>query len=96
MLMTGKTPMQPANLASKKGILFFAKGDGQTYTLMLFSQSRGRQPLMRQFVAGAEWREVAISFADYGVDGSDIQGFAWTLTGKPGPFALQIDEVRLR
>ena len=96
MLLTGKSPMQPANLSSKKEIRFWAKGDGQTYTLMLFSQGRGQQPLMRPFTAGAEWKEYVMPFSDFGVDGHDIQGLAWTLTGTPGRFALQVDDIRLR
>ena len=96
MLLTGKTPMQPANLSSKKEIRFWARGDGQTYTLMVFSQGRGRQPLTRPFTARAEWKEYVMTFADFGVDGHDIQGLAWTLTGTPGKFTLLVDDVRLR
>lgn len=96
MLMTGKAPMQPANLSSKKELRFWAKGDGQVYTVMLFSQSRGQQPLTQQFTAGAEWTEIVIPFASFGVDGHDVQGLAWTLTRTPGKFALQVDEIRLR
>lgn len=96
MLLTGKSPMQPANLSSKKEISFWAKGDGQTYTLMVFSQGRGRQPITRPFTAGPEWKEYVMPFSDFGVDGHDIQGLAWTLTGTPGKFELRVDEIRLR
>jgi Complex I intermediate-associated protein 30 (CIA30) len=96
MLLTGKTPMQPADLSSKKELRFFAKGDGQTYTVMLFSRQRGPQPLTRTFVSTADWSEVVMPFADFGVNASDVQGLAWTLTGRPGTFALQVDDVRLR
>lgn len=96
MLLTGKQPMQVANLSSKKEIRFRARGDAKRYTLMLFSESKGRQPIMRTFDVTGEWQEFAFPFAGFGVDGSDIQGLAWTLTGAPGPFKLFIDEVRLR
>lgn len=96
MLMTGKAPMQPANLSSKRELRFWAKGDGQRYTVMLFSQSRGQQPLTQQFTAGAEWTEFVMPFTAFGVDGHDIQGLAWTLTQTPGKFTLQVDEIRLR
>lgn len=96
MLLTGKAPMQPANLSSKREVRFWAKGDGQTYTLMLFSQSRGQQPLTQQFTVSAEWKEFVIPFASFDVDGHDIQGLAWTLTRTPGKFAIQVDDVRLR
>ncbi len=96
MLLTGKAPMQPANLSSKRELRFWAKGDGQQYTVMLFSQSRGQQPLTQQFTAGAEWKEFVMPFTSFGVDGHDIQGMAWTLTQTPGKFALQVDDIRLR
>ncbi len=96
MLLTGKAPMQPANFSSKRELRFWAKGDGQTYTVMLFSQARGQQPLTRTFVSSSEWREIIMPFTDFGIDGRDIQGLAWTLTGRPGSFALQVDDVRLR
>jgi imidazolonepropionase-like amidohydrolase len=96
MLLTGRTPMQPADLSSKKELRFFAKGDGQTYTVMLFSRSRGTQPLTKTFVSTTDWTEIVMPFTDFGVDARDVQGLAWTLTGRPGTFALQVDDVRLR
>jgi hypothetical protein len=96
MWLTGKAPMQPANLSSKKEIRFWTKGDGKTYTLMLFSQAAGQRPLTTTFATTPNWTEVVIPFATLGVDGRDVQGIAWTLTGTPGTFALQVDDVRLK
>jgi imidazolonepropionase-like amidohydrolase len=96
MWLTGKAPMQPANLSSKKEIRFWTKGDGKTYTLMLFSQAAGQRPLTTTFATTPTWTEVVIPFATLGVDGRDVQGIAWTLTGTPGTFALQVDDVRLK
>src|SRR5262249_12637851 len=50
----GEAPMSPANLSSKKEIRFWAKGDGRTYSVLLFGQSRGFTPMMQTFVAGTE------------------------------------------
>ncbi|MDQ3081901.1 MAG: CIA30 family protein, partial [Gemmatimonadota bacterium] len=97
MFMAGSQPMQPANLSAAKSIRFWARGDGKTYRIMLFAQSKGMQPLMKDFVAGAEWKEYDFPFAGFdGVDGSDIMGFAFTGGPAPGAFAIQLDQVSLR
>ena len=97
MLMTGPQPMQPADLSAAKSLHFWAKGDGKTYKIMLFSQSKGMQPLMQDFVASTEWKEYDFPFATFdGVKGNDIIGFAFTGGPTPGAFSMQIDEVSLR
>ncbi len=97
MLMTGPQPMQPADLSAAKSLHFWAKGDGKTYKIMLFSQSKGMQPLMQDFIASAEWKEYDFPFASFdGVKGNDIIGFAFTGGPAPGAFSVQIDEVSLR
>ena len=51
--------------------------------------------MQKTFTAGPDWKRVRFSFADLGVDGTDLMGFF--VGGGPalGPFRLQIDEVRL-
>ena len=89
--------MQPANLSKGKGICFWAKGDGKTYKIMLFSQSRGMTPLMLDFIAGPQWKEYNFTFNSFGgLDGSDVLGFAFTGGPTTGAVALQIDEVEIR
>jgi hypothetical protein len=97
MFSPGAGPMQPANLSAKKEIRFWAKGDGQTYRLMAFAQSRGMTPLVQTFVAGPEWKEIVIPFAALGgTDGHDLMTLMFLGGPRPGTFALQIDDVRLR
>jgi hypothetical protein len=47
MFAPGPTPMAPVNLSSHKAIRFWAKGDGQTYQVMLFSQRLEFRPAFR-------------------------------------------------
>ena len=97
MYFPGAAPMTPVNLSSKKEIRFWAKGDGKTYRIMVFAQSRGRMPLVRTFVAGREWTEHVFPFAHFeGIDGRDVMAILWGGGPTPGPFAFQIDELRLR
>ncbi len=96
MFSPGPVMMAPANLSSKKAIRFWAKGDGRTYQLMVFATRLGFRPASRPFVAGPDWKEFALPFADFaGIDGSDIMGIAWTAGPKTGTYELSLDSVRL-
>jgi hypothetical protein len=97
MFMPGTVPMAPTDLSSAKSISFWAKGDGQTYHVLVFSQSKGYQPLSVDFVAGSEWKEYSFPFSAFsGIDGHDIMGIAFTAGPRPGPYSLQIDEVNFK
>src|SRR5262249_41238966 len=74
----GPRPMTPANLSSKKGIRFWAKGDGHAYQVMVFTKSGGFRPVSQEFSASPEWKQVSIPFASFGgTDGHDIMGVAF-------------------
>jgi imidazolonepropionase-like amidohydrolase len=90
------TPMTPANLSAKKELRFRTKGDGKTYRVMLFAQSKGRMPLIATFVAGPEWTEVTMPWETFGTDGKDVMAILFAGGPQPGPFAFQVDEVELR
>src|SRR5262245_42130611 len=97
MFSTGPQPMAPADLSSKKEIVFWARGDGKPGRVMVFSESTGRVPLIRTFETGAEWKEVAIPFSAFGsIDGHDVIALLFAGGPAPGAFAFQIDGVRLR
>ena len=96
MWAPGSQPFIPVNLSSKKNISFFAKGDGQTYRVLVFTTSGGRIPAQQTFTAGAEWKKNSIPFSAFnGTDGHDIS--AILLVGGPaaGKFDFQIDEIKL-
>jgi len=96
MFLPGATPMAPVDLSKFGAVSFDAKGDaGATYQFMIFATHLGRMPVQRPFTAGPDWKRVRFTFADLGVDGTDLMGFF--VGGGPalGPFRLQIDEVRL-
>ncbi len=96
MFTPGKQMFQPADLSSKKTIRFRAKGDGQTYRVMIFTQSKGYTPLMKSFVAGSEWAEHEFPIASFdGIDGKDMTAIIIAGGPKPGAFQLQVDDVRL-
>jgi len=89
-------PMAPANLSSKKELRFSAKGDGKTYRVMVFAQSKGMIPAMQTFVAGPEWQEHTMTWQSFGIDGSDVMAVIFAGGPQPGTFAFQVDNVALK
>jgi len=96
MFSPGPRMMSPANLSFKSSISFWAKGDGKTYTIMIFAQSLGYVPASQNFIAGLEWEEFVFPYDKFNIDGSDIMGiFVGAYQGE-GEFTLYIDNVRLK
>jgi beta-glucosidase len=99
MFTPGSAPVEPVNLSSKKGISFWAKGDGRTYALVVLTASRSGQngmPAMTPFAAGPEWRQYTFPFATFQTDGSDLTGFLFAAAQQPGKFEFDIDEVEIK
>ncbi|MCX6577625.1 MAG: amidohydrolase family protein [Candidatus Aminicenantes bacterium] len=92
----GKTTMAPANISFKKAISFWAKGEGKTFAVMIFSQGMGFVPAAKTFTVGPEWKEYTFSFEEFGVLSFEIMGIFIGASNDPGKFALTIDNVRLK
>ena len=92
----GTVMMQPGDLSSKQEIVFQAKGDGKTYRVLLFVQSRGMEPIMHEFVAPASWTEVVVPWSTLGIDGKGVMAIMFLGGPAAGTFAFQVDDVRLR
>ena len=96
MWSPGSQPFVPVNLSSKKSISFFAKGDGQTYRVLVFTASGGRIPAQQTFTAGSEWKKTSIPFSSFNeTDGHDISAILFVGGPTAGKFDFQIDEIRL-
>jgi imidazolonepropionase-like amidohydrolase len=95
MFFPGDGPMDPVNLSSRKSITFWTKGDGRSYSVMVYSKSTGYIPKMRDFTAGAEWTRVTMDFSEFGTDGHDLMGILFGVYATPGRFKFMIDGVRL-
>jgi imidazolonepropionase-like amidohydrolase len=90
-------PMQPANLSGAKSIRFRAKGDGQTYRVMVYTRAGGYMPGMQTFAAGPEWTVYTFPLTAFnGTDGHDITAISFAAGPEPRKFAFQIDDVGLR
>ena len=92
--------MKPVNLSKKNSISFWARGDGQTYTLIFLTEARsgqsGEAPAMTSFTAGSEWKQYTFPFSTFETDGSDISGIGFIRVQEPGKFQFTIDEVEIK
>jgi imidazolonepropionase-like amidohydrolase len=95
-LSPGDAPFAEVDLSARKGLRFWARGDGRSYQVMLFSQSHGRMPLSQSFTAGPAWQELAFPWSSFsGYDGHDVQAVVFAAVSPPGPFAFRLAGVRL-
>jgi imidazolonepropionase-like amidohydrolase len=95
-LSPGDAPFAVVDLSARKGLHFWARGDGRTYQVMVFSQGHGRMPLAQSFSAGPAWKELAFPWSSFsGYDGHDVQSVVFAAVAPPGPFAFRLAGVRL-
>ncbi len=96
MWSPGSQPFVPVDLSAKKSISFFAKGDGQTYRVLVFTTSGGRIPAQQTFVAGTDWKKISIPFSAFnGTDAHDLMALLFVGGPAAGKFDFQIDEIKL-
>lgn len=90
----GAEPMAPADLSSKEGFAFYARGDGGEYRAGVMATSLGFIPSTQGFVAGEEWARHEVTFESLGIDGTDVTAIVFMCSQKR-PFRLEVDEVLL-
>jgi hypothetical protein len=97
MFFAGPRPMAPANLSRFKELVFRARGDGQTYRVLVFAARLGSIPVEQPFAARAEWQEHVLPFSAFGnLDGADLEAVLFSAGAGQAAFRLQIDGVRFR
>ncbi|HRN61113.1 MAG TPA: CIA30 family protein [Luteimonas sp.] len=98
MYFPGSQPMQPVDLSARSELVFQVRGDGRSYSAMLFSgPSVQGMPSMQAFVAGPEWSEVGLPLAGFaGGDPAQARGIAFTAGQPQGAFEFHIDRIELR
>ncbi len=93
----GSSPEDAVNLANKKTIWFWAKGDGKNYAVAVQTESTaGQMPGIQPFVPGAEWKQYSFPFSSFNTDGHDITGIAFAHAQEPGKFEFEIDAVEIK
>jgi imidazolonepropionase-like amidohydrolase len=97
MFSPGAQTFAPANLSSKKELSFWAKGDGQSYRVLIFTESGGRIPAQQMFVASKDWKQHTFAVSDFnGTDGQDLTAILFVGGPVAGKFDFQIDDLWLK
>lgn len=95
MVFPGAEPMTPVDFSAKREVVFFARGDGADYRLMLFAESLGQIPASASFTAGEAWREHRVALRDLARDLRGVWGLAFAAGPGTGAFDVTIDQVRI-
>jgi imidazolonepropionase-like amidohydrolase len=96
MFFPADAPMQPVDLSAAKELVFHARGEGGGLRVMAFAASLGQVPAQRSYPLTAEWREIAVPFSAFGIDGGDLAAIVWSGGPEPGEFRFQVDAVGFR
>ena len=95
----GAQPMQPVDFSDREVLRFRARGDGRTYSVMLFADGAGATvPPTVPFTASSEWTEVEIPLDRFpSATPGIIAGLAFVAQAPPlGTFSFEIDDVEIR
>lgn len=95
---TGPQPMQATDFSGRTTLRFRTRGDGRSYTVMLFGADiAATAPPAVPFVAGAEWTEVEIPLESFATaDPTIIAGLAFVAQAPLGSFTFELDDVEIR
>lgn len=94
-LFPGGKDMTPWDASGKKELVFFAKGDGKTYRLMLFTLASDI-PAEKAFATTGSWQEVRIPLDSLAADMTRFKGIFFSASPGDGAFQLDVDEVRFQ
>ncbi len=94
----GAKAMQAVNYSNAKELVFWVKGDGRTYSVMMLSNTAAvGAPPSQSFVTSTEWKEIRLPMAGFvGLELSSVSGFSFNAIGSEGEFSFMIDNVEIR
>ena len=95
MLNLGPERMQPVDASGMQELRFRARGDGRSYSVLLFSD--GPMPAVRSFTPGPQWTRQRFALADFArADLSQLRAIAITAGTPAGSFQIDLDDLEIR
>ncbi|MCH9651579.1 MAG: CIA30 family protein [Deltaproteobacteria bacterium] len=96
-LFLGDNPTQPVDLSDTTELVFWARGDGGSYRISLFTKSRGSSKTWITFEPGLSWTEYSLPWAEFeGADPREITAVMFSAGPDIRPFLFQLDLVAIR
>lgn len=98
ILWTGPHRLAHADLSSTTTLTFRARGDGGTYTVLLFTERGGSDAVgSATFVADGTWRVHSVPLAALGTTGDDVTGIWFGAIDDPttSAFTFALDDIAL-
>ncbi|HEY0037230.1 MAG TPA: CIA30 family protein [Longimicrobium sp.] len=95
----GPARYAPADLSTRTELVFWARGDGRTYRVMMLSGAPdGREIRSEQrFATSPEWSLVRIPLAGMrGANLAEVRAITFAAGPEPGAFSFAIDQLQLR
>lgn len=83
----------PVNYSGLKDLTFWARGNGGSYGISVFTRSRGLNPGSVHFAAGKDWEKQTVALSAFGTDGHDITG-VFIGGDRLGTYQLEISHFR--
>ena len=98
LFMPGAQPFEAVDFSHRVLLVFKVRGAPRTLSAMIFSGSATqRTPSIVSFEVKPEWTEVRIALGRFeGADFNRLRGLAFTAGLPAGPFAFEIDDVRIQ
>ena len=97
LVFPGQAPMAAVDFSERTELRFRVRGDGRTYSAMVFSGSMEGIPPSQNFQASDAWSTVTLPLdAFYGAKRELLRGIAFTAVGPPGDFFFELDDVEIR
>ena len=92
----GSDWMTPVDLSARSAIEFDAKGNGETYVVVIFTARTGRLGIGHEFETSTDWRHYRLRFAEFsGLHPEEITGIGFGRTRTPGKLDFELDNVKL-
>lgn len=96
-LNPGEGMMQPVDARGLHELVFQARGDGRTLSVMLFSGAEGAAPATVTVHPGGQWQVFRLPLESFsGADASRLRAVAITVRGPEGEFVFDLDQVEFR